>query len=57
MDYSWFLSENKTAFLNSFKMKVSVIVGIIHMLYGILNKGFNSLYFHDFVTCIFEFIP
>lgn len=29
MDHVWFESENETAFVNSFKMKFAIIVGVI----------------------------
>ena len=38
-------------------MKLSIIVGVIHMLIGILMKGLNTLYFKQFSGFLFEFIP
>ena len=39
------MSENDLTFYNSFKMKTSVIYGVVHMLIGIVIKGMNALYF------------
>ena len=57
MDPKWFIAENELAFFNSFKMKFSVIIGVIHMLLGVFLKGLNDNYYHNFYGIIFEFIP
>lgn len=38
-------------------MKLAVIIGVIHMTFGILMKGVNALYFKNWLDLIFEFIP
>ena len=57
MDTKWFMAENQLAFFNSFKMKFSVIIGVIHMMIGVCLKGINDLYFKNYYGIIFEFIP
>ena len=57
MDWIWFQSSNETTFINSFKMKFSIIVGVIQMLLGILIKGLNGIYFKKQVDLWFEAIP
>ena len=57
MDPKWFVADNELTFFNSFKMKFSVIIGVFHMLLGILLKGFNDNYYKDYNGIIFEFIP
>ena len=44
-------------FLNSFKMKTSIIVGVIHMTLGIFLKGANRVYFRDWSKFFFVFLP
>lgn len=43
--------------MNSYKMKLAVIIGVIHMTFGIILKGFNALHFENSVDFYFEFIP
>jgi len=50
-------SQTEVAFLNSFKMKLSIIAGVIHMVLGICMKGLNSLHFKNYVDFFFEFLP
>ncbi|TFJ82106.1 hypothetical protein NSK_006771 [Nannochloropsis salina CCMP1776] len=57
VDPAWHLSENSLLFLNSLKMKLSVVIGIIHMTWGIMLRGSNALYFRQNVDFIFEFLP
>ena len=57
MDPKWFIADNELTFFNSFKMKFSVIIGVFHMLLGILLKGFNDNYYKNIYGIIFEFIP
>lgn len=38
-------------------MKLSVIIGVIHMTFGIALKAVNSLYFKKTLDFYFEFIP
>lgn len=38
-------------------MKVSVIIAIVHMTFGILIKAMNSVYFKKKLDFYFEFIP
>ena len=56
-DSIWFDSAEEVAFVNSFKMKLSIIVGVTHMCLGILMKGVNAWHFRKPLDFIFEFIP
>ena len=38
-------------------MKVSVIIGVLHMTLGVLIKGTNCLYRSNLIDFFFEFIP
>lgn len=48
-DPVWGSAENKLAFVNSIKMKMSVIFGVLHMTFGVLCKATNTFYFRKFV--------
>ena len=56
-DYVWYISENETSFLNSFKMKFSIIIGVIQMLLGVFLKGMNGCHFGKWEDVVFEAIP
>lgn len=57
IDPTWRTASNAMIFGNSFRMKLSVILGVIHMVFGIMISSFNHIYFNDYVSLIFEFIP
>ncbi|XP_026679578.1 V-type proton ATPase 116 kDa subunit a-like [Diaphorina citri] len=57
LDPIWQLSENKIVFLNTYKMKISIIIGVIHMLFGVSLSFFNNTYFKRRLNIITEFIP
>jgi len=56
LDPAWGLATNKLTFTNGIKMKVSVIMGVMHMVMGILHKGTNCVYFRDWASLVTEVI-
>lgn len=38
-------------------MKLAVILGVTHILFGIILKGVNAVFFNSKVDFFFEFIP
>lgn len=69
IDPIWNLATNRLTFLNSFKMKMSVILGIFHMTFGVILGIFNHLHFRKnfniylvsipeilFMLCIFGYL-
>jgi V-type H+-transporting ATPase subunit a len=57
LDPMWKVSGNELLFFNSFKMKLSVIFGIIQMFMGTCLKGVNAIYFGERLDFFFEFLP
>ncbi|XP_048264619.1 V-type proton ATPase 116 kDa subunit a 1 isoform X4 [Bombus affinis] len=57
MDPVWQLAENKIIFLNSYKMKISIIFGVIHMLFGVIIGLWNHMYFRRQLSIVCEFVP
>jgi V-type H+-transporting ATPase subunit a len=55
-DPAWYLSSNMLTFVNSIKMRMSVIIGIAHMSMGITVKGFNAIAKGQWIVLIFEVI-
>jgi V-type H+-transporting ATPase subunit a len=57
LDPAWHVASNELLFFNSFKMKLSVILGIIQMFSGTMLKGANALFFGETLDFLFEFLP
>jgi V-type H+-transporting ATPase subunit a len=48
---------NKIIFQNGFKMKISIIFGVIHMIFGVIVGLYNHRYFKNKMAIYCEFIP
>ncbi|KAH8407159.1 hypothetical protein KR222_009553 [Zaprionus bogoriensis] len=58
MDPIWQLaSSNKIVFQNAYKMKISIIFGVCHMIFGVIMSWHNHTYFRNRLSLIYEFIP
>ncbi|XP_047447831.1 V-type proton ATPase 116 kDa subunit a [Mugil cephalus] len=57
IDPIWNLASNRLTFLNSYKMKMSVILGIIHMTFGVVLSTYNHLHFRRKYNLYLIFIP
>lgn len=41
MDPIWSLANNKIIFQNAYKMKISIIIGVLHMMFGVCLSLWN----------------
>ncbi|KAM9330880.1 V-type proton ATPase 116 kDa subunit a 2 [Gastrophryne carolinensis] len=57
IDPIWNLATNRLSFLNSFKMKMSIILGVIHMTFGVVLSSFNYMHFKKKYCLFLVFIP
>lgn len=57
IDPVWAVSEVQLQFTNSLKMKLSVIVGITQMTFGLFLKLGNHIHERDYLSIVGEFIP
>ncbi|KAJ0680616.1 putative V-type ATPase, V0 complex, 116kDa subunit family [Helianthus annuus] len=57
VDPAWYGSRSELPFLNSLKMKMSILLGVAQMNLGIIMSFFNALYFGNSVNIWFQFIP
>ncbi|XP_045028885.1 LOW QUALITY PROTEIN: V-type proton ATPase 116 kDa subunit a1-like [Daphnia magna] len=57
VDPVWVIAENKIVFLNSYKMKLSIILGVFHMSFGVFLNLWNFTYFKRRVSILLEFLP
>ena len=57
VDPIWGIAENKLGYQNSFKMKISIIIGVSQMVFGLACKTSNCFYFKKWKDLLFENIP
>ncbi|KRX55150.1 putative V-type proton ATPase subunit a [Trichinella sp. T9] len=57
IDPAWNIAVNKLNFLNSFKMKMSVIIGVFQMIFGVVLSLFNYRFFNRKLDIYTMFIP
>lgn len=57
IDPMWHGRKTELPYLNSVKMKMSILVGVTHMNSGILMSMFNNLYNRDMLSMLCEFLP
>uniref|UniRef100_A0A673XDK0 V-type proton ATPase subunit a n=1 Tax=Salmo trutta TaxID=8032 RepID=A0A673XDK0_SALTR len=53
----WNMAVNRLSFLNSYKMKMSVIIGVVHMSFGVVLSVFNHLHFKQRFNISLLFLP
>ena len=56
LDPIWGLASNGLMLSNNIKMKISVIIGVLHMTMGIITKGQNSIFFRRWADLFTEVI-
>lgn len=44
VDPIWAMAENKIPYLNAYKMKISIIFGVVHMSFGVVLGIWNHRY-------------
>ncbi|CAI0377629.1 unnamed protein product [Linum tenue] len=57
VDPVWHGTRSELPFLNSLKMKMSILLGVAQMNLGIILSFFNALYFKSSLNVWFQFVP
>ncbi|XP_056168915.1 V-type proton ATPase subunit a1-like isoform X2 [Syzygium oleosum] len=57
VDPSWRGSRSELPFLNSLKMKMSILLGVVQMNLGIIMSYFNARYFESSLDIRYQFVP
>eukprot|EP00339_Tiarina_fusa_P009068 CAMPEP_0117024578 /NCGR_PEP_ID=MMETSP0472-20121206/18235_1 /TAXON_ID=693140 ORGANISM="Tiarina fusus, Strain LIS" /NCGR_SAMPLE_ID=MMETSP0472 /ASSEMBLY_ACC=CAM_ASM_000603 /LENGTH=823 /DNA_ID=CAMNT_0004731041 /DNA_START=18 /DNA_END=2489 /DNA_ORIENTATION=+ len=56
-DPLWKGANNELDYYNSLKMKMSVLMGVVHMTVGIIISLFNQIHFREWLSVFYEFFP
>lgn len=57
VDPVWGAAHNSLVFENSLKMKLSIVMGSVHMLFGMLLRIVNELHLKKYVSVVYESLP
>merc|ERR1719162_2134727 len=57
LDWAWVGAQNELLFVNSMKMKLSVLFGVLQMCTGLVLRFSNAIYDRNVLDLVFECIP
>lgn len=57
IDPVWNISSNRLLMYNSYKMKQSIVVGVVHMIFGLSLQAINQFHNGDHSGFTLQFIP
>jgi len=57
IDPRWVIASNSLQYLNSYRMKLGLLIGTIQMLLGVILKGLNLLYFDKQIELLLNYLP
>jgi len=57
VDPVWLTASNSIQFLNGYKMKISLIFGVVHMTFGVILSVWNKMSKRQYHSIILEFFP
>jgi len=57
VDPVWQGASNKIGFLNTYKMKISLIFGVVHMSFGVMLSLWNKISNRQYAYIFLEFLP
>ncbi|KAH0787065.1 V-type ATPase subunit family protein [Histomonas meleagridis] len=57
IDHTWLFKDNELIFLNSYKMKLSIVMGMCQMIFGMVLQLINHIHRKDVASIFIEWLP
>lgn len=57
LDWAWHGASNELLFVNSLKMKLSVLFGVLQMIVGVILRWSNAIHFRSTIDLVCECLP
>lgn len=57
IDYQWYFKDNELIFMNSYKMKLAVVLGMSQMIFGMFLQLVNHIYRKNYLDIVIWWLP
>lgn len=57
IDYTWYFKDNELIFMNSYKMKLAVVLGMSQMIFGMFLQLVNHIFRKNYLDILIWWLP